>query len=41
MIYVLFSKYCKGELIKDGEMGGECSTHGRDEEFVQTFIRKT
>jgi hypothetical protein len=27
--------------VKEDEMGGECSTHGRDEEFMQNLGRKT
>jgi hypothetical protein len=27
--------------IKADEMNGACSTHGRDEKFIQKFSRKT
>jgi len=38
---VRFIKYCYGDQMKEDEMDRECSTHGRDEKYVQNFGRKT
>jgi len=27
--------------VKEGEMGGACMTHGRDENLIKHFVRKT
>jgi len=28
------------DQIKDNDIGGACSTHGRDEKYIQDFGRK-
>lgn len=38
----LHNLYCSQNItvIKSGRMDGTCNTFGRDEKFVQNFIRK-
>jgi len=33
-------KYYSGDLIKEDDMGGSCSTHGRDEKCIRTLLCK-
>jgi hypothetical protein len=33
--HVRFTKYCSGGQMKEDEMGGKCSTHVRDEKFME------
>jgi hypothetical protein len=33
--------YCLGDRLKDVDMGGACSTYGRDKKCIQSFDRKT
>jgi hypothetical protein len=34
-VIVQFTKYYKGDRIKEDEMGGACSTDGRDEKYLK------
>jgi hypothetical protein len=36
-----FAKYYYVDQIKNDEMGGACSTYGRDENWIQIFSRRT
>jgi hypothetical protein len=40
-INVRFTIYYYGVQTKEDEMGGTCSTHGRDEKYIQNFNMKT
>jgi hypothetical protein len=40
-LIVRFTKYCSGDQIKKGGIGGACSTDGRDEKCMQYFGWKT
>jgi hypothetical protein len=37
---VRFTKYHKGDEIKDDDVSEACSTHGRDEKCVHNISRK-
>jgi hypothetical protein len=39
IINVLLAKYYYDVLIKGGEMGGVCSTHGREEKGIRSSGR--
>jgi hypothetical protein len=39
-LHVCFTKHYYSEQVKEGEEGGACSTHGKDEKFIQNFIEK-
>jgi hypothetical protein len=41
LLYVIFTKYYSENLIKDGDVSGACSRHGRDEKRLENFGRKT
>jgi len=34
-------QYCSGDEIKKNEMGGACSTYGREERCIQSFSGET
>jgi hypothetical protein len=36
-----YTKYYSGEQIKEDEIGGVCSTHGRDKKRIHYFCWKT
>ena len=38
-MYLLFTKYYMGDQIKNNEMGGACSTYGKQERCIQGFGR--
>jgi len=38
---VHFTKFYQDDVIKEGEMGGACSNHGRGDEVLIKFNRKT
>jgi len=39
--FVRFTNYYYGDQIEEGEVGGACSTHGRDDKCIQYFGWKT
>jgi hypothetical protein len=38
--FIVLHQILLGDQVKDGEMGGACSTHGGDEKCLQNFSRK-
>jgi hypothetical protein len=39
--YKLITRYYSGDDMKEDEIGGTCSTHGRDLKCIQYYGRKT
>jgi hypothetical protein len=39
--FILFTRYYKGDEIKEGKMGRTRRAHGRHEECVQNVIQRT
>jgi len=39
--FVLFTKYCNTDQIKEYGMGGACNIHAKNTKFIQNFSRKT
>jgi hypothetical protein len=40
-IICIMTWYYYDDQIKDGDMGGTCKVHGKDEKYIQNFSQKT
>lgn len=39
--FVLFTRYCQSDKVKEDAMSGACSMHGEAENYVQNFSQQT